>query len=230
MLITIPDVLDAEQVKQARQILDQAEWVDGKVTAGHQSAKAKDNVQLPENHPAARQLGEMILAALGRNPLFLAAALPARVFPPLFNRYSGGQSFGTHVDNAIRQVSGTPHRIRTDLSATLFFAGPEEYDGGELCVEDTYGVHSVKLPPGHMVLYPSTSLHHVKPVTRGARSCSFFWIQSMIREDSRRSLLFDLDLGIQRLNRELPDSPVASQTAVQLTGVYHNLLRQWAEV
>jgi len=230
MLLTIPEVLSAEQVKQARQILDQAEWVDGKVTAGHQSAKAKDNMQLPENHPAARQLGEMILAALGKNPLFLAAALPSRVFPPLFNRYSGGQSFGTHVDNAIRQVSGTSHRIRTDLSATLFFAAPDEYDGGELCVEDTYGVHSVKLPPGHMVLYPATSLHHVKPVTRGARICSFFWIQSMIRDDSRRSLLFDLDLGIQRLNRELPDSSAASQTAVQLTGVYHNLLRQWAEV
>jgi len=230
MLLTIPNVLSAEQVNQARQILDQADWVDGKVTAGHQSAKAKDNMQLSENHPVARQLGDAILTALGKNALFLAAALPARVFPPLFNRYSGGQSFGTHVDNAIRQVGGTPHRIRTDLSATLFFAAPEEYDGGELCVEDTYGVHSVKLPPGHMVLYPSTSLHHVKPVTRGARVCSFFWIQSMIREDSRRSLLFDLDLGIQRLNRELPDSPAASQTAVQLTGVYHNLLRQWAEV
>jgi len=230
MLLTIPDVLSAEQVKQARQILDQADWVDGKVTAGHQSAKTKDNLQLPENHPAARQLGDTILGALGKNALFLAAALPNRVFPPLFNRYSGGQSFGTHVDNAIRQVTGTPHRIRTDLSATLFFAGPEEYDGGELCVEDTYGVHSVKLPPGHMVLYPATSLHHVKPVTRGARICSFFWIQSMIREDSRRSLLFDLDLGIQRLNRELPNEPAASQTAVQLTGVYHNLLRQWAEI
>jgi PKHD-type hydroxylase len=230
MLLSIPNVLNAEQVKQARQILDTAEWVDGKVTAGHQSAKAKDNLQLPEGSPAARQLGEMILGALGRNPLFLSAALPAQVFPPLFNRYSGGQSFGTHVDNAIRQVAGTAHRIRTDLSATLFFAGPEEYDGGELCVEDTYGVHSVKLPAGHMVLYPATSLHHVKPVTRGARICSFFWIQSMIREDSRRSLLFDLDLSIQRLNRELPDQPAAAQTAVQLTGVYHNLLRQWAEV
>lgn len=230
MLLTIPNVLSAEQVKQARQILDDAEWVDGKVTAGHQSAKAKDNMQLPEGSPAARQLGEMILAALGRNPLFLSAALPAQVFPPLFNRYSGGQSFGTHVDNAIRQVPGTGHRIRTDLSATLFFAGPEEYDGGELCVEDTYGVHSVKLPPGHLVLYPATSLHHVKPVTRGTRMCSFFWIQSMIREDSRRSLLFDLDLGIQRLNRELPGQAAATHTAVQLTGVYHNLLRQWAEV
>jgi len=230
MLISVPDVLTVEQVAQARQILDKAEWVDGKVTAGHQSSKAKNNMQLPEGSPAAQQLGDMILAALGRNPLFLSAALPLRVFPPLFNRYSGGQSFGTHVDNAIRQVTGTPHRIRTDLSATLFFAAPEEYDGGELCVEDTYGVKSVKLPAGHMILYPSTSLHHVTPVTRGARISSFFWIQSMIRDDGQRSLLFDLDLAIQRLGRDLPDNAVASQTSVQLTGVYHNLLRQWAEV
>lgn len=226
MLISIPDVLTAEQVAESRQLLDAAEWVDGRVTAGHQSAKAKDNVQLPEGHPVAQKLGEMILAALGRHPLFLSAALPLRVFPPLFNRYSGGQSFGTHVDNAIRQVPGTPHRIRTDLSATLFFAGPEEYDGGELCVEDSYGVKSVKLPPGHMVLYPSTSLHHVRPVTRGARVCSFFWIQSMIRDDGQRSILFDLDLGIQRLSRDHPEHP----SAVQLTGVYHNLLRQWSEL
>jgi PKHD-type hydroxylase len=230
MLISVPEVLSAEQVAQARQVLDQAEWVDGKVTAGHQSAKAKDNMQIPEGHPAAQQLGDMILGALSRNPLFLSAALPLRVFPPLFNRYSGGQSFGTHVDNAIRQVTGTPHRIRTDLSATLFLAAPEEYDGGELCVEDTYGVKSVKLPAGHMLLYPSTSLHHVTPVTRGARISSFFWIQSMIRDDGQRSLLFDLDLAIQRLGRDLPDQPAAQQSAVQLTGVYHNLLRQWAEV
>ena len=224
MLLSIPNVLNAEQVKQARQILDTAEWVDGKVTAGHQSAKAKDNLQLPEGSPAARQLGEMILGALGRNPLFLSAALPAQVFPPLFNRYSGGQSFGTHVDNAIRQVAGTAHRIRTDLSATLFFAGPEEYDGGELCVEDTYGVHSVKLPAGHMVLYPATSLHHVKPVTRGARICSFFWIQSMIREDSRRSLLFDLDRAIMELGQTVSsDSPAM----LRLTASYHNLVRKW---
>jgi PKHD-type hydroxylase len=230
MLLTIPDVLTAAEITQAREILERAEWVDGKVTAGPQSAKAKDNQQIPEGSPAARQLGEIILAALGKNPLFVSSALPARVFPPLFNRYAGGQSFGTHVDNAIRPVTGTAHRIRTDISATLFFTAPDEYDGGELCVEDTYGVHSVKLPPGHMVLYPSTSLHHVKPVTRGTRICSFFWIQSMVREDSRRSLLFDLDLGIQRLNRELSTQPVAAQIAVQLTGVYHNLLRQWAEV
>ncbi|HEY5892835.1 MAG TPA: Fe2+-dependent dioxygenase [Chthoniobacterales bacterium] len=230
MLIRIPDVLTQEQVVKARQILDKAEWVDGKVTAGHQSAKAKDNMQLPEGSPAARELGEMILSALSRNALFLSAAVPLRVFPPLFNRYSGGQSFGTHVDNAIRQVPGTPHRIRTDLSATLFFAEPEEYDGGELCVEDTYGVQRVKLPAGHMLLYPSTSLHHVTPVTRGARICSFFWIQSMLRDDTQRSLLFDLDLAIQRLGRDLPNEPVAQQTSVQLTGVYHNLLRQWAEM
>lgn len=230
MLITIPDVLSPEQVTQARQILDAAEWVDGKVTAGHQSSRAKDNMQIPEGHPAARELGEMILNALGRNPLFLSAALPLRIFPPLFNRYSGGQSFGTHVDNAIRQVPGTSMRIRTDLSATLFFAGPEEYDGGELCVEDTYGVKRVKLPPGHMVLYPATSLHHVTPVTRGARICSFFWLQSMIRDDGQRSLLFDLDLAIQRLGHELQGNDVAEKTSVQLTGVYHNLLRQWAEM
>lgn len=226
MLLNIPNVLTPQQVAEARTTLDAAEWVDGKVTAGYQSARAKDNQQIPEGHPAARQVGEMILKALGQNPLFLSAALPLQVFPPLFNRYSGGQSFGTHVDNAIRQVPGTPHRIRTDLSATLFFAPPEEYDGGELCVEDAYGVKSVKLPPGHMVLYPSTSLHHVKPVTRGVRLCSFFWIQSMVRDDGQRSILFDLDLAIQRLSRDHPDHP----SSVQLTGVYHNLLRQWAEM
>lgn len=230
MLITIPDVLTPDQITHARKLLDTAEWIDGKVTAGYQSAKAKDNMQLPEGSPAAREIGEMILAALSQNPLFLAAALPLRIFPPLFNRYSGGQSFGTHVDNAIRQFPNAPVRIRTDLSATLFFAGPEEYDGGELCVEDTYGVKKVKLPPGHMVLYPSTSLHHVTPVTRGARICSFFWLQSMIRDDGHRSLLFDLDLAIQRLGRELGGHPVAEKSTVQLTGVYHNLLRQWAEM
>jgi PKHD-type hydroxylase len=230
MLIAIPDVLNAEQVAEARKILDAAEWVDGRVTAGHQSALAKDNVQLPENSPAARQLGEMILKALGRNNLFFTAALPKHVFPPLFNRYSGGQSFGTHIDNAIRQVSGTPMRIRTDLSATLFFAAPEEYDGGELVLEDTYGAKSVKLPAGHMVLYPSTSLHHVRPVTRGARISSFFWIQSMVRDNGQRAILFDLDQGIQRVGRDFGGKPGATEAAVHLTGVYHNLLRQWAEV
>ena len=226
MLIVIPEVLTAAQVAEARKILEAAEWVDGKVTAGYQSARAKDNTQIPEGHPAARQVGDMILKALGQNPLFMAAALPLQVFPPLFNRYTGGQSFGTHVDNAIRQVPGTPHRIRTDLSATLFFAAPDEYDGGELCVEDAYGLKSVKLPPGHMVLYPATSLHHVKPVTRGARLCSFFWIQSMVRDDGQRSILFDLDLALQRLNQDHPSHP----SSVQITGVYHNLLRQWAEM
>ncbi len=226
MLVSIPNVLTAEQVKQARYTLDQAQWVDGKVTAGQQASKAKDNMQIPEDHPAARQVGEMILAALGKNPLFLSAALPLKVLPPFFNRYTGGQAFGTHVDNAIRQVSGTSHRIRTDLSATLFLAGPEEYDGGELCIEDTYGVQSVKLPAGHMILYPSTSLHHVTPVTRGARICSFFWIQSMIRDDGQRSILFDLDSAIQRISLDHPQGPYG----VQLNGVYHNLLRQWAEM
>jgi PKHD-type hydroxylase len=226
MLITIPEVLTAEQVAKARQMLNEAQWVDGRVTAGHQSAQAKDNMQLPESHPVARELGEMILQALAQSPLFISAALPLKVFPPLFNRYAGGQSFGTHVDNAIRQDPRTGGRIRTDLSATLFLSEPEEYDGGELSVEDTYGVHAVKLPAGSMVLYPSTSLHHVTPVTRGARVASFFWLQSMIRSDGDRSLLFDMDQAIQRVSAETP----GSKAAVQLTGVYHNLLRRWAEM
>jgi PKHD-type hydroxylase len=225
MLLTIPDVLTLAQVARAVEVLNAAEWVDGRVTAGHQSARAKDNAQLPEGSPAARELGEMILNALGQNPLFISAALPLRVFPPLFNRYHGGQSFGTHVDNALRQVPGTNHRIRTDISATLFFAHPHDYDGGELIVEDTYGIHSVKLPPGHMVIYPASSLHHVKPVTRGARLASFFWIQSMIRDDGQRTLLFDLDTAIQHVSQTSSD-PSAS---VRLTGVYHNLLRRWAD-
>jgi PKHD-type hydroxylase len=226
MLLQVPDVLTPEQVAQCRQTLEQAEWIDGRVTAGYQSARTKDNLQLPEDHPAARQLGELILAALQNNALFMAAALPLKVFPPLFNRYQGGQSFGTHVDNAVRQVTGTPHRVRTDLSATLFFTGPDEYDGGELLVEDTYGTHNVKLPAGNLILYPSTSLHHVRPVTGGARIASFFWIQSMVRDDGQRTLLFDLDMAIQRITQDVPDHP----SAVQLTGVYHNLLRRWADV
>lgn len=226
MLLQIPDVLTREQVAYARQLLDAAEWVDGRVTAGHQSARAKDNLQLPEDHPTSRQLGDLIVTALQRNPLFISAALPLRVFPPLFNRYQGGQSFGNHVDNAIRQVTGTAMRIRTDLSATLFLAEPSEYDGGELMVEDTYGVHRVKLPAGHLVLYPSTSLHNVRPVTRGARIASFFWIQSMVRDDGQRTLLFDLDTAIQDVANEVP----ASSGPVQLTAVYHNLLRRWAEL
>jgi PKHD-type hydroxylase len=226
MLLQIPDVLTAEQVAHARRRLDGAEWVDGRVTAGHQSALVKDNAQLPEMHPVSRELGEMIVTALQRNPLFISAALPLRVLPPLFNRYCGGQSFGNHVDNAIRQSAGGGMRIRTDLSCTLFLTDPEEYDGGELLVEDTYGVHSVKLPAGHMVLYPSSSLHNVTPVTRGARMASFFWLQSMIRDDGERTLLFDLDTAIQRLTVDMPKHP----SAVQLTAVYHNLLRRWAQV
>jgi PKHD-type hydroxylase len=202
-----------------------AEWLDGRVTAGHQSAQVKDNQQLPEHHPVAREVGDIIGKSLSANPLFLSAALPLRVFPPLFNRYRGGQSFGNHVDNAIRQAAGGA-RLRTDLSATLFLAEPSEYDGGELLIEDTYGVHSVKLPAGHLVLYPSTSLHNVQPVTRGARIASFFWIQSMVRDDGQRTLLFDLDNAIRRVAGEIPESPAP----VQLTAVYHNLLRRWAEM
>ena len=226
MLVTVPDVLTPDQLVAARERLANAQWVDGRVTAGHQSSRVKHNRQLPEDHPASRELGEMILVALRRNPLFISAALPLRIFPPLFNQYEGGQSFGSHVDNAIRQIPGTSFRIRTDLSATLFLSHPDEYDGGELAVEDTYGVHTVKLPAGQMVLYPSTSLHHVRPVTRGARIASFFWIQSLVRDDGERTLLFDLDTAIQRLTAVVPDHPAA----VQLTGVYHNLVRRWAEV
>ncbi|MEP7271398.1 MAG: Fe2+-dependent dioxygenase [Acidobacteriota bacterium] len=226
MLLQVPNVLSADQVAYCRHVMASAEWIDGRVTAGQQSARAKDNQQLPEDSPPAQQLGDVVRLALESTPLFMAAALPLKVFPPLFNSYSGGQSFGTHIDNAIRQVANTPHRVRTDLSATLFLSQPEEYDGGELLVEDTYGVHTIKLPAGHLILYPSSSLHHVRPVTRGARLASFFWIQSMVREDGERSLLFDLDMAIQRLGEEAPDHP----SVVQLTGVYHNLLRRWADV
>ena len=225
MILPIPNVLAPEQLREARTILEAAEWVDGKITAGHQSARAKDNQQVREDSPAARQLGDMIVAALERNPRFVSAALPLKVFPPLFNRYSGGQSFGLHVDNAVRMIRGTSHRVRTDLSATLFLTEPSEYDGGELVVEDTYGAHSVRLPAGHMVLYPASSLHKVNAVTRGSRIASFFWVQSMVREDAQRALLFDMDAAIQRLMQEAPDHP----SALQLTGVYHNLLRMWAE-
>ena len=223
MLVTIPDIFNTDQVRQLRAKLDAAEWVDGRVTAGHQSALTKQNSQIPETHPIAREIGEVILQALGRNPLFRSAALPLRVFPPLFNRYAGGQTFGVHVDNAIRTHPATGQRIRTDLSCTLFFSEPHEYDGGELVVQDTYGSHSVKLAAGSMVVYPSTSLHHVTPVTRGARVASFFWLQSTVRSDERRALLLELDQSIQMLEP-------GSSAAVRLTGVYHNLLRQWVEM
>lgn len=226
MVLALPNVLSAAQLTEARAVLGAAEWVDGRSTAGHQGARVKDNEQLPVTHPAAVQVGGMILQALAKNPLFMSAALPLHILPPMFNRYTGGQHFGTHVDGSIRTVPGTGHRLRTDLSCTLFLAGPEEYDGGELILEDPAGTRSIKLPAGHMILYPSTSLHRVTPVTRGARLCSFFWLQSMIRDNGRRALLFDMDVGIQRLAADTPDHP----GVIQLTGVYHNLLRQWAEM
>ncbi len=226
MLLQIPDVLTAEQALKCRRNIENAEWIDGKVTAGHQSARTKNNLQLAENHPLAIEMGELILSALERNSLFMSAALPLKVFPPLFNRYEGGQSFGNHVDNAIRQIPNTPHRVRTDLSATLFLTNPEDYEGGELVIEDTYGVHSIKLKAGSLILYPATSLHNVRPVTKGARISSFFWIQSMVRDDGQRTILFDLDSSIQRISLDAPEHP----SVTQLTAVYHNLLRRWAEV
>ena len=225
-MLQIADVLTADQVTTCLSVLGDASWIDGRVTAGFQSALTKDNSQIPEDHPAARSMGDMIVSALERTPLFISAALPLRVFPPLFNCYAGGQSFGTHVDNAIRQVKGTPHRIRTDLSATLFLSAPNDYEGGVLTVEDRFGVQNAKLPAGHMVLYPASSLHHVTPVTSGKRIAAFFWIQSMIRDDAQRTLLFDLDTAIQALGRDVPDHA----SVVQLTGLYHNLIRQWAEL
>lgn len=226
MLLCIPEVLSKEQVAHCRRTIDRAEWVDGRITAGAQSATVKNNLQLPEGSPAARELGDMVLDALSRSPLFISAAIPLKIFPPLFNRYGVGQSFGTHVDGAIRAVPGTPVRIRTDLSVTLFLAEPDEYDGGELTVEDKYGTQEVKLPAGDLVLYPSTSLHHVKPVTRGTRTASFFWLQSMVRDDSARTLLFDLDQTIQQLSAE---RGIEDAACVRLTGIYHNLIRYWAD-
>ena len=225
MLVPIPDFLTAVEVAHMRERLSSAPWVDGRITAGHQSAKAKDNTQLPEDHPLTRELGEVVLKAVERNPLFMTAALPRRVFPPLFNRYERGQSFGTHVDNAVRQIKGTMDRIRTDMSATLFLTAPGDYDGGELVIDDVYGAHKIKLPAGSLILYPAGSLHYVVPVTRGARLASFFWIQSMVRDDGARTLLFDLDTSIRKLTATNAD-PTA---LVQLTGTYHNLLRRWAE-
>ncbi|MFT2092438.1 Fe2+-dependent dioxygenase [Paraglaciecola sp. 2405UD69-4] len=225
MLIKVPNVLSPEQVQHAKQIMLDADWTDGNVTAGYQSSQAKNNLQLPENSEAARSLGDMILLALSKSSVFMSAALPNKIFPPLFNCYQGGQSFGTHVDNAIRQVPGTPVKVRTDISMTLFISEPEEYEGGELVIEDTYGSQKVKFAAGDMVLYPSTSLHHVTPVTKGRRLASFFWLQSMIASDEKRRILFDMDTAIQGLRQSVQDSP----EIVQLTGVYHNLLRQWAQ-
>jgi PKHD-type hydroxylase len=226
MMVQIPKVLTPEQVARCRAVMEKAAWVDGRVTAGHQSAQVKNNLQLPEGTPEARELGDMVLDALARNSLFMLAVLPKQVFPPLFNRYDAGMTFGAHVDNSIRGVPGTPFRIRTDVSSTLFISGPDDYDGGELVVEDTYGSHSVKLPAGDMIVYPATSLHHVTPITRGSRIASFFWTQSMIRDESKRSLLFDMDMAIIKLSRDHPEHT----SVVELTSVYHNLLRQWAEM
>ena len=226
MIVHIPNVLSQEQVTRCRDVMSRAAWVDGRVTAGYQSSVVKDNRQLAENSPEAREMGEMIVAALERNPLFITAALPLRVFPPLFNRYEGGENFGAHLDNSIRQIPGTPLRVRTDISATLFLSAPEDYDGGELMIDDVYGTHAVKLGAGDMVVYPASSLHHVKPVTRGVRLASFFWVQSMVRDDGTRTLLFDLDMAINKVNQVIPNN----SAVVELTKCYHNLLRRFAEV
>lgn len=227
MMLHIPEVLTKPQVADLRALIDAAAWIDGNATSGAQSALAKRNEQLPEDSEAARRAGDLIQDALARSKLFVAAALPQKVYPPLFNRYAGGQTFGRHIDNAIRQSRFSDTRIRTDLSATVFLSEPEDYDGGELTVEDTYGAHQVKLPAGDMILYPASSLHAVEPVTRGARVASFFWIQSLVRDDARRALLFDMDISIQRLAIQLGHG---EDSVVALTGTYHNLLRMWAEL
>jgi PKHD-type hydroxylase len=226
MMIAIPDLLSEEEVDRVRAIVDAGEWVDGNVTSGPQAALAKNNMQLEEESEEARKAGRIVLDSLGGAPLFIAAALPLKIFPPLFNRYSGGQAFGTHIDNAVRIRRGSEFRIRSDLSATVFLTDPDSYEGGELLVEDRIGAHRVKLPAGHMLLYPASSLHRVEPVTSGERVASFFWIQSMVRDDGARSLLFDLDSAVQTLAADRGhDDP----TIIRLTGIYHNLLRRWAD-
>jgi PKHD-type hydroxylase len=227
MLVHIPEVLSAEQVAHARRVLEAAAWADGRGTAGQQAAQAKHNLQIPEGAPAAREIGEMILRALGRSELFNAAALPLRVLPPLFNRYDAGMKFDAHVDGAIRAVPGTGMRMRADISSTLFLSDPADYDGGELVVEDSYGSHTVKLPAGDLVLYPATSLHRVTPVTRGSRWASFFWTQSMVKDDGQRSLMYDLDVAIRQIRQSLGDD---HRGVVAATSCYHNLLRRWAEL
>jgi len=226
MLLQIAEVFTPAEAADIRRRLAEADWVDGRVTAGYQSAQVKHNRQLPEKHPLAVELGNLIIERLSANNLFMSAALPRKIFPPLFNSYEGGEAFGYHVDNAVRPVPGTMERVRTDLSATLFFSEPDSYDGGELVIEDTYGPREVKLPAGHMVLYPGTSLHKVNPVTRGARVSSFFWMQSLVREDGQRRLLLELDVAIQRLNQDVS----GHASILELTGIYHNLLRRWADV
>ena len=226
MLLPIPDLVDAADVVAIRTLVDAAEWVDGNITSGHQSALAKRNIQLPEDCEAARRAGQIVLDALGRSALFIAAALPLKIFPPLFNSYAGGQAFGVHVDNAVRLQAGTGFRVRSDLSITVFLEDPDAYDGGELTIETHFGVQQVKLPAGHAVLYPSSSLHRVEPVTRGRRVASFFWLQSMVRDDAARQTLFDLDRSIQGVAAELGQG---HSEVIRLTGVYHNLLRRWGD-
>ncbi|MEW6125294.1 MAG: Fe2+-dependent dioxygenase [Pseudomonadota bacterium] len=225
MMLHIPNVLTPDQVARCRRMFERANWVDGRVTAGAQTSAVKRNLQIPDDDPEALECGQMIVAALHRSGLFMSAVLPLRVLPPMFNRYDEGMTFGSHVDNAIRRIRTTGETMRTDVSTTLFLSDPDDYEGGELVVEDTYGTHAVKLPAGDAIIYPATSLHHVTPVTHGARISSFFWTQSLIRNDGRRGLLFDMDMAIMRLNQDHPGHP----SAVQLTGVYHNLLREWSE-
>jgi len=226
MMLHVPGVLTAAQVSEIRAALDAADWVDGRETVGPQGAQVKRNRQLPEHSPAGRELANGILAALSKNALFFSAALPLRFVPPLFNRYEGGEHYGLHVDGSIRSVPVTGERLRTDLSCTLFLCEPEDYEGGELEVVDTYGTHEVKLPAGDLILYPSSSLHRVQPVTQGARTCAFFWLQSMVRDDTQRRMLFELDQAIVKLRAREGES----EEAVALTGHYHNLLRMWSEV
>lgn len=226
MLLHIPGVLSADQVAAMRGRLQAAGWTDGRVTAGYQSAQAKRNLQLDEQDPLARELGATVLAALNDSALFMAAALPASVYPPLFNCYREGDAFGMHVDNAIRDIRGSSQRLRTDLSATLFLSEPDSYDGGELVIDGFSGASEIKLPAGDLILYPSVSLHRVNPVTRGQRMASFFWVQSLVRDQAQRTLLLELDLAVQQLTARVPDDPAL----VQLVGVYHNLLRRWTLV
>jgi PKHD-type hydroxylase len=225
MMQRIPRVLGPEQVRECRAALEAADWTDGRLTAGHTAGRVKSNLQLAQDDPVGARLGNLLLDVLARNPLFLSAALPLRVLPPRFNRYQGGGAYGNHIDTAVFSVPGTPHRVRSDISATLFFSDPDEYEGGELVIEDTYGAHTVKLPAGDMVIYPGHSLHRVTPVMRGTRFAAFFWIQSLVRDDGQRALLFSLDNAIQDVTNALPEHAVSSQ----LLGVYHNLLRRWAE-
>ena len=225
-MLAIPDVLDREGVARVRAIVDAGNWQDGNITSGHQSALAKRNQQLPEEGKAAQEAGKLVLDALGKSPLFIAAALPLKIFPPLFNRYQGGEAFGTHIDNAIRIHRASQFRVRSDLSATLFLEEPDSYEGGEFVVEGNLGAGAVKLPAGHLLLYPASSLHRVEPVTGGARLASFFWIQSMVRDDGARAILFDLDQAIQAVAAERGHG---DKEVLRLTGVYHNLLRRWAD-